>query len=584
MDLSVVSKAHLSAELSKQYHELSNRGLLKAASWAADAVVGMDIDVPAVQPPAITPMQMQAKAYFDSKEFNRCWNSLQKCPKDNSAGQFLRLFSRYHAGEAIKENDMGTEIFVNKSKQEANAKIPENPYLNEILVEIESFAENGIDTMEDSYLLYLWAVVTRAQGNINSALRILQKSFLLNPFNWSCAWEMKNCFTRLTDLKDEITVMMDQFRDQPAEHRVIFAMFVAFVNDELDPAGTVDLIKTQLLPLFPNFRSLLTLLARIYCAEGHYNESGALFEQVLADEPFRLDDLDSYSNLLYVQDQKAKLAYLAQYVTAIDKYRSESCCVVANYYSLKGEHELAVQYYTRAIVLNRNYTSTWTLMGHEFIELGNPHAAIETYRMAVDLVPYDFRPLFGLGQAYEVLGMHYFAQYYFQRALALRPGDVRLWDALGNCYEELDRDHEALSAFHQAFKISERNFYYVYRVARLHERLGDDQEAMALMTICADVSEGDTDSDKLNGGNRGNVSMSGNATLMPTPQDAAEETLPEWPARARLWLAQHEMNQSNWSSALTWARKVQHGTRGMLEEARSLEAEARAQALRESSS
>lgn len=59
-----------------------------------------------------------------------------------------------------------------------------------------------------------------------------------------------------------------------------------------------------------------------------------------------------------------------------DKYRPETCCIIANYYSLRGQHEKAVEYFRRALKLNRNYLSAWTLMGHEYVEMQNPHAAI----------------------------------------------------------------------------------------------------------------------------------------------------------------------------------------------------------------
>ena len=34
-------------------------------------------------------------------------------------------------------------------------------------------------------------------------------------------------------------------------------------------------------------------------------------------------------------------------------------------------------------MLNREYLPAWTLMGHEFVELKNSHAAIEAYRKAI---------------------------------------------------------------------------------------------------------------------------------------------------------------------------------------------------------
>lgn len=54
-----------------------------------------------------------------------------------------------------------------------------------------------------------------------------------------------------------------------------------------------------------------------------------------------------------------------------------------NYYSLKGQHEKAVTYFLKALRLDRRCLSAWTLMGHEFVELKNPGAAVESYRQAV---------------------------------------------------------------------------------------------------------------------------------------------------------------------------------------------------------
>lgn len=89
-----------------------------------------------------------------------------------------------------------------------------------------------------------------------------------------------------------------------------------------------------------------------------------------------LQGMDIYSNILYVKEQFAELSHLAHRLAATDKYRPESCCVIGNYYSLKGQHEKAVEYFRRALRLNRTYLSAWTLMGHEYVELKNAPAAI----------------------------------------------------------------------------------------------------------------------------------------------------------------------------------------------------------------
>lgn len=49
--------------------------------------------------------------------------------------------------------------------------------------------------------------------------------------------------------------------------------------------------------------------------------------------------MDTYSNILYVKEQFAALSHLAHRAAVADKYRPETCCIIGNYYSLKGQHE-----------------------------------------------------------------------------------------------------------------------------------------------------------------------------------------------------------------------------------------------------
>ena len=59
-----------------------------------------------------------------------------------------------------------------------------------------------------------------------------------------------------------------------------------------------------------------------------YNEAEALFDQIRQENPCRLEDMDIYSNLLYLQGSRMKLSVLAHQCTRIDKYRPETCCIV----------------------------------------------------------------------------------------------------------------------------------------------------------------------------------------------------------------------------------------------------------------
>ena len=65
------------------------------------------------------------------------------------------------------------------------------------------------------------------------------------------------------------------------------------------------------------------------------DEAVTYFKQLAELDPYRLDNLDTYSNLLYVKEQRVELAHLAHKTNMIDKYRTETCCVIGNYYSLR---------------------------------------------------------------------------------------------------------------------------------------------------------------------------------------------------------------------------------------------------------
>lgn len=108
-----------------------------------------------------------------------------------------------------------------------------------------------------------------------------------------------------------------------------------------------------------------------------------IFRELQEIDPYRLDTLDTYSNLLFVKDLKREMAFLAHKAVEINKYRPETCTLIGNYYSIRAEHHKAVVYFQRALKLDPNYLSAWTLMGHEFMEMKNTNAAIQSYRKAV---------------------------------------------------------------------------------------------------------------------------------------------------------------------------------------------------------
>ncbi|KAK1857651.1 hypothetical protein I4F81_000267 [Pyropia yezoensis] len=166
-----------------------------------------------------------------------------------------------------------------------------------------------------------------------------------------------------------------------------------------------------------------------------------------ADDPYSLDGTEVLSNALYVREDRPGLADLAATVVAVDAVRPETCVVLGNYYSLRGNHGLAAAHFRRALALNRSFLAAWTLLGHEYVEVKNTGAAAAAYSAATALNARDFRAWYGLGQVYELLGAPAHTLHYYKRAAALRPRDGRMWAGLAAAYEELGRLPDAARCY-----------------------------------------------------------------------------------------------------------------------------------------
>jgi tetratricopeptide (TPR) repeat protein len=143
----------------------------------------------------------------------------------------------------------------------------------------------------------------------------------------------------------------------------------------LESSEIFVLIDTLQSTLFPNSLYLLHCLALAYYNARAFEQSADVFNLIQQESPFALHNLDIYSNILYVQEQRSQLSLLAARCMQLDKFAAETCCIVGNYYSLRGQHERAILYFKRALRRNPHCLAALTLMGHEYVELRNTQAA-----------------------------------------------------------------------------------------------------------------------------------------------------------------------------------------------------------------
>ncbi|CAI7678563.1 unnamed protein product [Penicillium manginii] len=433
-------------------------------------------------------------------------------PRLSQKSLFLALYAKYLAGEKRKNEETEMVLGPADGGMAVNRELPDLARgLEGWLVERSS---KGLDDKGQGWLEYLYAVVLLKGRNEELAKKWLLRSVHQNPFHWGAWQELNDLLASTEDLKQIVDHL---------PQNIMTLIFHVYCSQELYQA-TEDTYQalSELESIFPTSAFLKTQRALLYYHSKDFEEASAIFTDILATSPHRLDSLDHYSNILYVMNERPRLAFVAQIATATDKFRPETCCVVGNYYSLKSEHEKAVMYFRRALTLDRNFLSAWTLMGHEYIEMKNTHTAIESYRRAVDVNRKDYRAWYGLGQAYEVLDMSFYALFYYQRAAALRPYDPKMWQAVGSCYAKMGRVEQSIQALKRALVAGS---YYtddtapsaspgasarkvldpetLHQIATLYERLGDEEEAAAYMELTlqqetggAPVQEENSDEDE----------------------------------------------------------------------------------------
>ncbi|KAL2269729.1 hypothetical protein VTJ83DRAFT_1913 [Remersonia thermophila] len=665
MGLSAKDSLQLREALQTAVVKCSERCLYQSAKWAAellDALPEPDLDTPMaedVAEPAVHPAfapnpdpaeaalearelsrYLLARSFFDCKEFERCAavflpepllasllgtdpadvappkakgkakagavpavSSDDRLPELSQKSLFLALYAKIIAGE--KHKDEEAEMIMGPHDSGA--------VVNKQLVVVSRFlarwfAKRKADDADypptQGFLEYLYGMVLAKEKNDNLALEYLMQSVHLFPWNWGAWQEMTNLISRVEQL-NKIAPHLPQ--------NIMSFIFHANAAVNLyqqgpDQAASVN----DLLSIFPTSSFLLTCKALLCYHSKDLFAAEHEFNKVLALHPFRLDALDHYSNILYVLNRRPKLAFLAHLCSNIDKFRPESCVVIGNYYSLLSLHEKAVQYFRRALILDRSCLSAWTLMGHEYVELKNTHAAIESYRRAVDVNRRDYRAWYGLGQTYEVLEMHAYALWYYKKAAGLRPWDAKMWQAVGSCLQKMGRDRDGIKALKRALladsyydtataaaaaappssfaggggdRTAQMDPEVLLQIATMYDRLGELDEAKAYMELCLAQEEGinaaaDDSAGRAAGGGLGESVAVHDSPGSDAEAEAADPATREGTgvtfatSKARMWLARYAIQTRDYATANRLAMELcQDGVE--VEEAKALMRQAR---------
>ncbi|KAF8630657.1 hypothetical protein AX15_002807 [Amanita polypyramis BW_CC] len=312
-----------------------------------------------------------ARACMDAREFTRAVYLLRQCR--STKARFLSTYCQFIASEKGAQRD-----WHKLDNNRHQPPVPINTSLQDLLETVRSTT--------DPWLLFLKALFLSRLSRRDEAIESALLSITRFPWNWSVWTLLGSCIGD----GEELSSLVQLLPLHPS-HPLVYMFQIKTLNELHNPSEHELNLCDRLLSkdFFPDSLWVMSLRACVLYHLHDFGQAEVQFERILALDPYRIDDVDVFSNILYVTDNRLKLSKLAHEFLALDKDRPEVCCLVGNHYSLRTEHDKAVKYFRRATQLDRTYLSAWTLMGHEYVEMKNSHAAIEAYRRAVGMDSVD---------------------------------------------------------------------------------------------------------------------------------------------------------------------------------------------------
>eukprot|EP01063_Lacrimia_lanifica_P010834 TRINITY_DN1759_c2_g2_i1.p1 TRINITY_DN1759_c2_g2~~TRINITY_DN1759_c2_g2_i1.p1 ORF type:complete len:637 (+),score=266.81 TRINITY_DN1759_c2_g2_i1:96-2006(+) len=211
---------------------------------------------------------------------------------------------------------------------------------------------------------------------------------------------------------------------------------VARKGAEYDAAGVVQ--RLQELPLAQRKSAYLqSLLAKAYYDEGRHAEAVQVFESIRRGDPHRLDpNFMLYSSCLWQLQCCKKLAHLAQEMVQVDKLSLVTQVVMGNTHSIVGEHEAAIQLFSRGYAIDKHNPYASTLKGMEHLVLDELDDARQAFRTSLRVDSRHYPAWHGLGSVAAKQEKWHDAVVYFRMASTINPNPPLLLAYAGALMEE----------------------------------------------------------------------------------------------------------------------------------------------------
>ena len=297
--------------------ECNKRGLIQSAKWLTELNHGLKnidtkINLATLSSLGIADDEYDdyclAKSYYDCREYDRAAYFIRS--STSPVPKFLNYYCTYMAKEKKRLDNMPD-----------TTSLSGNTHLKDLSELLSALKEEYNQKKLDGYGLYLYGVVLKKLDLNQLAITVFLESVHLAPTMWGSWLELAPLIADLNKLRSLA------LPNHWMKHFFIgYTLIEIFLNEEgittfedLQQAGFSKCLYTtqQIAIAYHNKRSV--------------DKAIEIFQHIQLNDPFRLDYLDIYSNLLFVRELKTEMAALAHKAVEINKYRPETCCVIGGY-------------------------------------------------------------------------------------------------------------------------------------------------------------------------------------------------------------------------------------------------------------
>lgn len=211
-----------------------------------------------------------------------------------------------------------------------------------------------------------------------------------------------------------------------------------------------------------------------------YDHAGAErhFREAFERDPHRVNGLEYYSSCLYHLKRQTELAQLGAGALSQHFFRAETWMVLANSFSLAGDHAAALDFLARAVQLDPFNSYAYCLAGHEHLAREGFDQAKEAYQRALTLDPRNIRALWGLGILSMKTERFDRAIHFFGEGLVINDRCSPFHTQLASAHLGKGEAERALGFAERAERLSPADAYNRFVKAQILARLQRPEEAL----------------------------------------------------------------------------------------------------------